>query len=146
MKNIEISTTEYNERENRLNALNEKLADIQKDYDKKVKANEVIETSINDSKKIFQKLKLELETQEKEIRDKESRIHRLEALSLIYRASKFFGGILICVGILFLILAFGYIFELIDLGSSFDRVAIIILSIIGASLTIVSGVFHLEKS
>ena len=72
--------------------------------EKLVKSKEVIDQSTNDAKTLLQKLKLELETQEEEIRDKESRIHRLEFLSLVYRLSKFFGGILIGVGIFIVIL------------------------------------------
>ena len=100
---IETSNTEYVEREKRLEALTEKLTRIETDHEKLSKAKEAIESSTNDSRAILQKLKVELENQEKEIRDKESRIHRLEVLSAIYRASKFFGGILIGIGIFFII-------------------------------------------
>ena len=92
-ENIDISTNEHKEREERLKALEEKLEHDTLEHEKLEKTHSVIEKSISDSKAIFQKLKTDLETQEKEIRDKESRIQRLEVLSLIYRASKFFGGI-----------------------------------------------------
>ncbi|MCK4238342.1 MAG: hypothetical protein KAX33_04410, partial [Candidatus Lokiarchaeota archaeon] len=82
---------------------------------------------------------------EEEIRDKESRINRLEILSLIYRASKFFGGILIGMGIFFLIIGFGYLLNIFDFGEA-NPILIMLLSLIGAGLIIVSGIFHLEKS
>jgi hypothetical protein len=89
-------------------------------------------------------IKVDLETQEEEIRDKESRIHRLEFLSLVYRLSKFFGGILIGAGIFILILAFLGISETINFGE-FKEIFYIIL-IIAGGLAIGSGIFHLEKS
>ena len=100
-QDIETSNTEYIEREQRLTSLNEKLQRAEADHEKLSKAKEAIENSTNDSRVILQRLKVELESQEKEIRDKESRIHRLEVLSAIYRASKFFGGILIGMGVFF---------------------------------------------
>ncbi len=142
---IEVSNNEYKEREERLKALTEKLVYTEADHEKLIKAKEIIDVSINDSKIIFQKLKGELDSQEKEIRDKESRIQRLEVLSLFYRASKFFGGILICVGIFFVILAIGYITKVLNLGD-LNADLIIFLSLLGAVLTIISGIFHLEKS
>ncbi|MFW9822614.1 MAG: hypothetical protein ACFFE4_06750, partial [Candidatus Thorarchaeota archaeon] len=146
-KDIEISNTEYNEREQRLEALTEKLDHMEAEHGKLVKAKEAIETSTNDSKLILQQLKEELENQEKEIRDKESRIHRLEVLSAIYRASKFFGGILIGFGIFFIIWAVGIFFNVIDLGEvNFNSFLIVIFLLIGAILSIISGIFHLEKS
>ncbi|MEJ2296530.1 MAG: hypothetical protein P8Y23_17420, partial [Candidatus Lokiarchaeota archaeon] len=81
------------------------------------------------------------------------RINRLETLSLIYRLSKFFGGILICVGIFFVILAIGDIFNFIDLGGltlinvgEFNMSFVSLLLLISAGFTIISGIFHLEKS
>ncbi|GAJ12321.1 unnamed protein product, partial [marine sediment metagenome] len=82
--------------------------------------------------------------QEEEIRDKESRIHRLEFLSLVYRLSKFFGGILIGVGILIIILALLGLLGILNLGDM-DIVLFLIL-IISGGFSIVSGIFHLEKS
>lgn len=142
---IETSNTEYNEREIRLEALTEKLKHMNSDHEKILKAKEAIESSTNDSRAIFQKLKLELDNQEKEIRDKESRIHRIEVLSAIYRASKFFGGILIGVGIFFIIWAIGVFTNILDLGEINNSVMGLFL-LIAASLAIISGIFHLEKS
>jgi F0F1-type ATP synthase assembly protein I len=135
-----------------LNSLSEKLEDMQKDNEKLVKSKELIDESTNDAKALLQKLKAELENQEEEIRDKESRINRLETLSLIYRLSKFFGGILIGVGIFFIILAIGDIFNFIDFGGAlieigdFDMSFISLLLLISAGFMIISGIFHLEKS
>ncbi|TFG03665.1 MAG: hypothetical protein EU539_12055 [Promethearchaeota archaeon] len=142
---IEESTTEYNEREERLLALTEKIEDAQPEYDKLIKTKEVIEESISDSRAIFQKLKAELEKTESEIRDKESRINRLEFLSFIYRASKFFGGILILAGIFFVILAIMFIFNLLQLGQG-SNTTLFVLLMIASVLTLISGFFHLEKS
>jgi chromosome segregation ATPase len=144
-KGIETSNTEYIEREKRLEALTEKLKRLETDQEKLSKAKEAIESSTNDSRTILQKLKIELESQEKEIRDKESRIHRLEVLSAIYRASKFFGGILIGVGIFFIIWAMGVFFNIIDLGNLNSYLMGLFL-LIGAIVSIISGIFHLEKS
>jgi len=102
-KNIDTFNLEYVEREERMNSLNDKLEYMNEEHDKLASSKEVIDQSTNDAKQLLQKLKLELETQEEEIRDKESRIHRLEFLSLVYRLSKFFGGILIGLGILIII-------------------------------------------
>ena len=107
------------------------------------KTKDLIEKSISDSKNIFQELKGNLDSQEKEIRDKESRINRLEFLSFVYRASKFFGGIIIGVGIFLLILGFGYLLYF-DLGPMNNF--IIIVTFITAGLIIFSGIFHLLKS
>ena len=142
---IETSNTEYVEREKRLEALTEKLTRIETDHEKLSKAKEAIESSTNDSRAILQKLKVELENQEKEIRDKESRIHRLEVLSAIYRASKFFGGILIGIGIFFIVWAMGVFYNIIDFGNLNNSVMGLFL-LIGAVLSIISGIFHLEKS
>ena len=99
------------------------------------------------SRSIFQKLKVELDAQEKELRNKESRIHRLEVLSLIYRASKFFGGILIGLGIFFIIGGILALLPVFDLGNANFTIRVLgILLILGASLSIISGIFHLEKS
>jgi chromosome segregation ATPase len=138
---IGISTNEYNEREKRLIALTEKIDHVKPEFEKLVKTKEVIEKSISDSRSIFQKLKADLETQEKEIRDKESRINRLELLSFIYRASKFFGGILIGLGIIFII----WSIAVINFGNM-DNIVIFWLLIIAAGSAISSGVFHLLKS
>lgn len=144
-QDIETSNTEYIEREQRLTSLNEKLQRAEADHEKLSKAKEAIENSTNDSRVILQRLKVELESQEKEIRDKESRIHRLEVLSAIYRASKFFGGILIGMGVFFLIWAMGVFYNFIDLGDlSVYLMGLFLL--IGAILAIISGIFHLEKS
>ncbi len=143
--NIETSNTEYFEREQRLGALTEKFKHMKADHEKLIKSKEAIESSTNDSRIILQKLKLELENQEKEIRDKESRIHRIEVLSAIYRASKFFGGILIGVGIFFIIWAVGVLSNIIDFGEINNSLMGLFL-LIGASLAIISGIFHLEKS
>jgi len=146
-KDIEISNTEYLEREQRLEALTEKFQHMEIDHGKLVKAKEAIDISTNDSKIILLQLKEELENQEKEIRDKESRIHRLEVLSAIYRASKFFGGILIGFGIFCLIWAVGIFVNVIDLGEvNVNSFLIVIFLLIGAILSIISGIFHLEKS
>ena len=144
-KDIEISNTEYIEREQRLVALTEKLHHVEIDHGKLVKAKEAIESSTIDSKAILLRLKEELDNQEKEIRDKESRIHRLEVLSAIYRASKVFGGILIGFGIFFIIWAAGIFANVIDLGEV-NSFLIVIFLLIGAVLSIISGIFHLEKS
>ncbi|MFX1354165.1 MAG: hypothetical protein ACFFGP_09415, partial [Promethearchaeota archaeon] len=152
-KNIDATNTEYIEREERLNSLTEKLDFMQAEHDKLSKAKEVIEKSTNESKALLQKLKIELENQEEEIRDKESRIHRLETLSFIYRLSKFFGGILIGVGLFFIILVIGDIFNFINFGDvqiinlgdlSFGVVSLLLF--ISALFSIISGIFHLEKS
>ena len=144
-QDIETSNTEYIEREQRLTSLNEKLQRAEADHEKLSKAKEAIENSTNDSRVILQRLKVELENQEKEIRDKESRIHRLEVLSAIYRASKFFGSILIGMGIFFVIYAMGVFYNFIDLGDlSVYLMGLFLL--IGAILAIISGIFHLEKS
>ena len=150
---IENTNKEYIEREERLNSLSEKFEDMQKENEKLVKSKELIDESTNDAKALLQKLKTELENQEEEIRDKESRINRLETLSLIYRLSKFFGGILIGVGIFFIVLAIGDIFNFIDFGGfalieigDFDMSFISLLLLISAGFMIISGIFHLEKS
>ncbi|MHA2130079.1 MAG: coiled-coil domain-containing protein, partial [Promethearchaeota archaeon] len=144
---IEASNTEYFEREERLNALTEKLRLMEVDHEKLVKAKEAIDNSTNESRVIFQQLKVELQNQEEEIRDKESRIHRLEVLSAIYRASKFFGGILIGVGIFSIIWTTGIFINVIDLGDvNVNTFLIVIFLLIGACLSIISGIFHLEKS
>ena len=120
---------------------------MEADHEKLSKAKEAIETSTNDSRVILQQLKEELEKQEKEIRDKESRIHRLEVLSAIYRASKFFGGILIGIGIFFAIWAVGIFINVIDLGDiNLNTFLMVIFLLIGGILSIISGIFHLEKS
>ena len=142
---IDISNTEYFEREQRLEAITEKLKHMEAEHEKLIKAKDAIETSTNDSRVILQKLKLELDNQEKEIRDKESRIHRIEVLSAIYRASKFFGGILIGIGIFFIIWSVGVFSDIIDLGDMNNYVMGLLL-LIGACLAIISGIFHLEKS
>jgi len=144
-QNIESTNSEYFEREERLNSLSEKLEYMQNEHDKLIKAKEIIDESTNDSKAVLQKLKIELDNQEHEIRDKESRIHRLELLSTIYRVSKFFGGILIGIGILFVILSFGYLINVIDFGDMDSAIFGFIL-LIGAIFTLASGIFHLEKS
>ena len=110
-----------------------------------MKTKEVIETSITDSRAIFQKLKAELEKTESEIRDKESRINRLEFLSFIYRASKLFGGILIAAGFFFIIIGLMFILNMMSVGD-IDNPIMFTLMIIAASLTLISGFFHLEKS
>ncbi len=146
-KDIQTSNTEYIEREQRLEALTEKLSHMEIEHGKLVKAKEAIDSSTNDSKIILLQLKEELKNQEKEIRDKESRIHRLEVLSAIYRASKFFGGILIGFGIFFIIWAIGIFANVIDLGEvNINSFLIVIFLLIGAILSIISGIFHLEKS
>ena len=146
-QDIETSNIEYLEREERLDALTEKLTRMESDHEKLIKAKEAIESSTNDSRVILQQLKEELENQEKEIRDKESRIHRLEILSAIYRASKFFGGILIGAGIFFLIWSIGIFFNAIDLGdANINTFLMVIFLLVGAILSIISGIFHLEKS
>ncbi len=142
---IETSNTEYFEREQRLNALTEKLKQKEADHEKLMKAKESIESSTNDSRVILQKLKLELENQEKEIRDKESRMHRLEVLSALYRSSKFFGGILLGFGVFFIIWSIGIFVQVIDLGEANNFIMGLFL-LIGAILSIISGIFHLEKS
>ena len=142
---IETTNMEYLERQERLNAVTEKMKQMVTDHEKLVKAKDAIENSTNDSRLILQQLKAELESQEKEIRDKESRIHRLEVLSAIYRASKFFGGILIGIGIFFIIWAIGVLFNLIDFGDINNLIMGVFL-LIGACLSLVSGFFHLEKS
>ncbi|MHA1932960.1 MAG: hypothetical protein ACW96X_10490, partial [Promethearchaeota archaeon] len=144
-QDIETSSTEYIEIEQRLEALTEKFQHMETEHGKLVRAKEAIENSTNDSKLILQQLKEELENQEKEIRDKESRIHRLEVLSAIYRASKFFGGILIGFGIFFIIWAVGILTNIIDLGD-LNSFLMVIFLLIGAILSIISGIFHLEKS
>ncbi len=144
-QDIDTSSMEYVEREQRLDSLTEKLKHMEAEHEKLNKAKEAIDSSTNDSRVILQKLKIELENQEKEIRDKESRIHRLEVLSAIYRASKFFGGVLIGMGIFFIIWALGMIFNFIDLGDVNNFIMSLFL-LIGASLSIISGIFHLEKS
>ena len=116
-REIDISNNEHKERQERIASISEKQEHLNEEYEKLLKAKEVIDSSINDSRTIFQKLKVQLDSQEKEIRNKESRIHRLEMLSLIYRASKFFGGILIGLGIIFLIWGIGSL-TFIDLGDA----------------------------
>ena len=144
-QNIESTNSEYFEREERLNSLSEKLEYSQNEHDKLIKAKEIIDESTKHSRVVLQKLKIELDNQENEIRDKESRIHRLELLSTIYRVSKFFGGILIGMGILFVILSFGYLLNVIDFGDMDSPIFGFIL-LIGAIFTLASGIFHLEKS
>jgi len=144
-ENIESTNSEYFEREERLNSLSEKLEYMQNEHDKLIKAKEVIDESTNASRAVLQKLRIELDNQETEIRDKESRIHRLELLSTIYRVSKFFGGILIGIGILFVILSFGYLTNVINFGDMDSSIFGFIL-LLGAIFTLASGVFHLEKS
>ncbi|MFX1590339.1 MAG: hypothetical protein ACFFC1_19575, partial [Promethearchaeota archaeon] len=136
-----------------LNSLSEKLEYMQIEHDKLVKAKDVIDNSTNESKTLLQKLKIELENQEEEIRDKESRIHRLETLSFIYRLSKFFGGILIGVGVFFIILVVGDMFNFINFGDvqiinfgDFSLGVLGLLLLISAIFSIISGIFHLEKS
>jgi len=143
-QDIESLNLEYVEREGRLNSLTEKVEYLQTEHDKLIKSKEVIDQSTNDAKTIFQKLKLELETQEEEIRDKESRIHRLEFLSLVYRLSKFFGGILIGIGVLIIILALLGLANILSFGDM-DFLFFLIL-VISGGLSIGSGIFHLEKS
>ena len=141
-QDIETSNTEYLEREERLDAITEKFTRMESDHEKLQKAKEAIEGSTNDSRNILQQLK-----EETEIRDTESRIHRLEILSAIYRASKFFGGILIGAGIFFVIWAIGIFFGAIDLGdANINAFLMVIFLLIGAILSIISGIFHLEKS
>ena len=141
---IEASNLEYAEREERLNSLTEKLDYMNKEHEKLVNSKEVIDQSTNDAKNLLQKLKLELETQEKEIRDKESRIHRLEFLSLVYRLSKFFGGILIGIGILIIILVLLGFAGVINFSEM--EILLYLILIIAGVFSVASGVFHLEKS
>jgi len=146
-QDIEVSRTEHIEIEQRLEALKEKLTHMETEHGKLVKAKDAIESTTNDSKIILQRLKDELENQEKEIRDKESRIHRLEVLSAIYRASKFFGGILIGFGIFFIIWTVGIFTNVIELGEvNTNSTLLVVFLLIGAILSIISGIFHLEKS
>jgi F0F1-type ATP synthase assembly protein I len=120
---------------------------MESDHEKLRKAKEAIEGSTNDSRLILQQLKEELENQEKEIRDKESRIHRLEILSAIYRASKFFGGILIGAGIFSAIFVIGIFLNLIDVGEvNINTFLMVVFLLVGSLLSIISGIFHLEKS
>ena len=143
-KDIEVTRLEYAEREERMASLDEKLSYMNVEHDKLVKSKEVIDHTTNDAKQLLQKLKLELDTQEEEIRDKESRIHRLEFLSLVYRLSKFFGGILIGVGILIIIVV---LFGLTGILNFADiEILLFIILIIAGIFSVVSGIFHLEKS
>jgi len=143
-KDIEATSLEYTEREERMASLDEKLSYMNVEHEKLVKSKEVIDLSTSDAKHLLQKLKLELETQEEEIRDKESRIHRLEFLSLVYRLSKFFGGILIGVGILIIIVV---LFGLTGILNFADiEILLFIILIIAGIFSVVSGIFHLEKS
>ncbi len=143
-KDIEVTSLEYAEREERMASLDEKLSYMNVEHEKLVKSKEVIDLSTNDAKLLLQKLKLELDTQEEEIRDKESRIHRLEFLSLVYRLSKFFGGILIGVGILIIIVV---LFGLTGILNFADiEILLFIILIIAGIFSVVSGIFHLEKS
>ena len=143
-KDIETSNLEYAEREERLSSLTEKLDYMNNEHEKLAKSKEVIDQSTNDAKTLLQKLKLELETQEEEIRDKESRIHRLEFLSLVYRLSKFFGGILIGIGILIIILVLLGFAGILNFGEM--EILLFLILIIAGVFSVASGVFHLEKS
>jgi len=127
-----------------MSSLEEKLEHMNVEHDKLEKSKDLIDQSTNDAKQLLQKLKLELDTQEEEIRDKESRIHRLEFLSLVYRLSKFFGGILIGVGIFIIILVLLGLTGILN----FTDIEILLFSIliIAGVFSIVSGIFHLEKS
>ena len=142
---IELSTTEYNEREERLVAITEKYDGFKEEYDQMVKTKEVIEESIQDSREIFQKLKAELEAQEKEIRDKESRITRLDFMSTIFRVSKVFGGMIITLGFILLIIGFAFLFNIVNLGEA-NNVVIFWILLIGAGAIISSGLLHYVKS
>ncbi|MHA1508995.1 MAG: hypothetical protein ACTSO6_09870, partial [Promethearchaeota archaeon] len=143
-KDIDATSLEYAEREERMDSLNEKLSYMNVEHEKLVKSKEVIDHSTSDAKQILQTLKLELETQEEEIRDKESRIHRLEFLSLVYRLSKFFGGILIGVGILIIIVVVAGLTGILNFADI--EIILFIILIIAGIFSVVSGVFHLEKS
>jgi hypothetical protein len=117
---------------------------MNEEHEKLAKSKEVIDQSTIDAKTLLQKLKLELETQEEEIRDKESRIHRLEFLSLVYRLSKFFGGILIGIGILIIILVLLGFAGVLNFGEM--EILLFLILIIAGVFSVASGVFHLEKS
>ena len=142
---IESSTKEYSEREERLVAITEKIDGFQDEYDNMVKTKEVIEVSINDSRELFQKLKDELDAQEKEIRDKESRISRLDFMSTIFRVSKVFGGVVIGLGFILIIIGFAYLFNIINLGE-FNNILSFWILIIAAGGIIASGLLHYVKS
>jgi len=53
-------------------------------------------------------LKIELEKQEKVFQEKETKLHRLDVLSFIYRLLKFASGIMMAAGIIFIIIGLTY--------------------------------------
>ena len=115
-------------------------------HELKVRKNQ-IEESISESKELFKDMSQQLETQEKEIREKESRVHRLEVLGVIYRLSKFFGGILIGFASLLLIFSIGIFTRLLELG--FENIIndlIALFLTFSSVLMLFSGLFHMEKS
>ena len=86
-----------------------------------------------------------MEAQEKEIRDKESRISRLGFMSTIFRVSKVYGGISIGLGFILVIIGFAYLFNIMNVGSGTNFMSFLIL-IIAAGAIIASGFLHYVKS
>jgi chromosome segregation ATPase len=137
LSDIEIKRGEYNAKDiaqTKFRDENENLAKIHQE----------IEQNIQESNVSFQKLKKDLEIQEKQIRDKESRIHRLEIFSFLYRISKIFGGFVLGIGLLFLIVSFGFLFGVIN-STEIAWSLVQPLLMLSGLLFIVSGILQLER-
>ena len=66
-------------------------------------------------------------------------------LSMVYRASKLFGGILIILGIMLIFFAFMFGVGILNFGV-YNQQTIIVLSTLCAIFIIISGIFHYLKS
>ncbi|OLS12249.1 MAG: chromosome segregation ATPase [Promethearchaeota archaeon CR_4] len=128
----------------KVDALNQEITEKQQDRAELTSGNADIEKKIGESRKLFQQLKISLENEEKELREKESRIHRIEVMSFMYRTSKLFGGIFIFMGLLFLVLGFGFGFDVLN-ASQLNNDLVIFFVVLAAVFFLISGIFQLEK-
>jgi len=144
---IEDMKNQYEDWGYKADYMKEKWILAKKDFHELKARKNQIEESISESKELFKDMSQQLETQEKEIREKESRVHRLEVLGVIYRLSKFFGGILIGFASLLLIFSIGIFTRLFELGFENLICDLIALFLTFSSvLMLLSGLFHMEKS
>ncbi len=141
----EKKTAELDAQAKLLNDLDKKLTEGNEKYQNLLRLNESIEDAIKDSRKHVEDLKIELEKQEKVFQEKETKLHRLDVLSFIYRLIKFTSGIMMGAGIIFIIIGLSYALSPIDLGS-LNKDLLIYIAFIGGIFLLVSGIFQLERT
>jgi chromosome segregation ATPase len=141
----EKKTAELDAQAKLLNDLDKKLTEDNEKYQNLVRLNESIEVAITYSRKHIDEVKAELEKQEKVFQEKETRLHRLDVLSFIYRLIKVVGGIMMGAGILFIIIGLSYALSGVDLGS-LNKEFLIYVALIGGTFLLVSGIFQLERT